>query len=105
MRRLLKEIAGRGRLYEVSDDLVEKEADEVQSLFDKSNISEADDPHILALARLSGSRLLFTVDARSRLIDLFRDRHFLDPPGKIYKTKANADLLKNPRKCRKPIRP
>jgi hypothetical protein len=100
MRRLLKEFADRGRLYAVEDESVDQETVKVQAQLDKNKIIDADDPHILALARLSGSRLPFTQDSRSRLIDLFRDRDFLDPPGKIYKSKANRDLLKNSKKCK-----
>ena len=52
----------------------------------------SDDPHVLALARATGVRLLYTGD-----IDLmadFKDKAFLDRPrGKIYSGATNANLL------------
>ncbi len=102
IRRFLRNVEQSGRLIEVSEALLNPEQIIVEELYDRHEIDGADDPHILALARISGSRLLFTEDNRSKLIDLFRDKRFVDPPGKVYKSKANADLLKNPRKC-KPI--
>ena len=52
----------------------------------------SNDPHILALARASGARLLYTGD--QDLIADFKDKHFIDNPrGKIYSGAANADLL------------
>lgn len=52
----------------------------------------SDDPHILALARASGARLLYTRDRN--LIKDFTDRRFIDKPrGKIYSDAANANLL------------
>ncbi len=83
-----------------SDEEVDQETEAVKQLFNDNDVQGADDPHVIALARVSGSRLLFTVDNKTKLIDLFRDRDFLDPPGKIYKSRANANLLKNPKKCK-----
>ena len=52
----------------------------------------SNDPHILALARASGARLLYTRDRD--LITDFKDRRFIDKPrGKIYSGAANANLL------------
>ena len=52
----------------------------------------SDDPHVLALARAAGVRLLYTGDAD--LIADFKDKAFLDKPrGKIYSGAANANLL------------
>ncbi|MDE0458888.1 MAG: hypothetical protein OXI15_16455 [Chromatiales bacterium] len=52
----------------------------------------SDDPHVLALARATGVRLLYTGDAD--LIADFKDKAFLDKPrGKIYSGAANANLL------------
>ena len=52
----------------------------------------SDDPHVLALARATGVRLLYTGDAD--LIADFKDKAFLDRPrGKIYSGAANANLL------------
>ena len=52
----------------------------------------SDDPHVLALARASGVRLLYTADRN--LISDFKDRSFIDRPrGKVYSGAHNAGLL------------
>ena len=52
----------------------------------------SNDPHILALARASRARLLYTGDRN--LIADFKDKRFIDNPrGKIYSGVANANLL------------
>ena len=52
----------------------------------------SDDPHVLALARFTRTRLLYTNDPK--LIEDFTDRDFLkEPRGKVYKTAKNSGLL------------
>lgn len=52
----------------------------------------SDDPHVLALARVSGARLLYTGD--NKLIADFTDRRIIQKPrGRVYKGAANANLL------------
>ena len=52
----------------------------------------SDDPHVLALARETGVRLLYTGDAD--LMADFKDKKFIDKPrGKVYSGAANARLL------------
>ena len=52
----------------------------------------SDDPHVLALARATGARLLHTGD-RDLMAD-FKNKKFLaQPRGKVYSTAANARLL------------
>ena len=52
----------------------------------------SNDSHVLALARVSGARLLYTKD--SDLITDFKDHRLIsNPRGKIYSGAANADLL------------
>ena len=52
----------------------------------------SDDPHVLALARAAGARLLYTADRN--LISDFKDRRFIDGPrGKVYSGAHNAGLL------------
>ena len=54
----------------------------------------SDDPHVLALARESGARLLYTGD--NKLIADFGNRRIIQKPrGKVYSGAANADLLTN----------
>ena len=52
----------------------------------------SNDPHVLALARASGARLLYTGD--NDLIADFKNKQFIDKPrGKVYSGSANANLL------------
>ena len=52
----------------------------------------SNDPHVLALARVSGARLLYTGD--NDLIADFKNKQFIDKPrGKVYSGSANANLL------------
>ena len=52
----------------------------------------SDDPHVLALARMTGARLLYTADAN--LIKDFKDKKFIDKPrGKVYSSASNSNLL------------
>ena len=52
----------------------------------------SDDPHVLALAKAAGVRLLYTADRN--LISDFKDRNFIDRPrGRVYSGARNANLL------------
>lgn len=52
----------------------------------------SDDPHVLALSRRSGVRLLYTGDRK--LMRDFRNKQFIDEPrGKVYSRADNAGLL------------
>lgn len=52
----------------------------------------SNDPHVLALARATGVRLLYTGDGN--LGRDFKDKRFIDRPrGKVYSRAGNADLL------------
>ncbi len=81
-----RERAGRARLVpgaEFADD---------ESELRKSRDLKSDDPHVLALARKSGARLLYTGD--QDLMADFKNKRFIDKPrGKVYSGAANADLL------------
>ena len=52
----------------------------------------SDDPHVLALARATGARLLYTRDPG--LIADFKNKRLIDAPrGKVYSRAKNAGLL------------
>ena len=52
----------------------------------------SDDPHVLALARAAGVRLLYTAD--DNLISDFKDKRIISQPrGKVYSGAHNAGLL------------
>ena len=53
---------------------------------------KSDDEHILALARSTGARILYTSD--KKLIEDFKDKEIIDQPrGKIYSNANNSSLL------------
>jgi hypothetical protein len=59
---------------------------------------QSNDCHIIALAIVSGSRLLFTRD--DLLKGDFKNRDLLNPRGKIYSSARNAGLLNLCPKCK-----
>ena len=66
-------------------------ADDERNLKARADL-RSDDPHVLALARAAGARLLYTADRN--LISDFKDRRFIDGPrGKVYSSAGNAKLL------------
>ena len=66
--------------------------DDERDLARRSDL-RSDDPHILALARHSGARVLYTGDAG--LMADFRNKSLVDRPrGKIYSGVANKALLR-----------
>ena len=57
-----------------------------------SGLLRSDDPHVLALARASGARLLYTGD--EKLVADFKNAALISQPrGKVYSNAANAGLL------------
>ena len=86
-RRFLKwfETAVRyGRARSVIDEAVDDRAGELH----RQGICKSDDEHVLALALVSGARLLYTNDPA--LIDDFGNREIVaQPRGKVYTTARN----------------
>ncbi|MFN0095272.1 MAG: hypothetical protein ACKVVT_10940 [Dehalococcoidia bacterium] len=67
----------------------------------------SNDHQILALARVTGARVLCTKElaTRGKLDVDFRDRRILaDPRGKIYKSADHSHLLKHCKSCRARLR-
>ena len=57
----------------------------------RSNICTSNDEHVIALALVSGARLLYTND--QALIDDFGNREIVaGPRGKVYTTKRNRQV-------------
>lgn len=82
--------AGAAQRYD--DDKLKAEEKLVLSLGIKS-----DDEHILALARLSGSRTLFSRD--SDLGSDFVNLAIINPKGKVYKKQTHRHLLRDCKMC------
>ena len=76
-----------GRMRTVNADQVNAKAEEIKSK------CVSDDPHIIALAQISGARLLYTNESsekKKRLCEDFKDRSLINQPrGKIYTTRKN----------------
>ena len=69
----------------------EQFADDERALSGNTDL-RSNDPHVLALARWTRVRLLYTGDAN--LIADFKNKKLIDRPrGKVYSTAANAGLL------------
>ena len=94
VRRLLEEQTRAGNAKLIPQD--EFKEDE-QSLLGNSAV-RSDDCHILALARASNARILFTSD--QNLVEDFKNKTLIDKPrGKIYSGKQNENELLNNWKC------
>ncbi len=76
-----------GTARRVPDDKVKAETDSLIS----ANLCRSNDAHVLALARVSGARLLFTNDLTLRAD--FKNRNIIGPArGNIYSTLKNDDV-------------
>lgn len=96
-RRLFAEWLRAGRAFVYARAEVDREESEVVG----SGLCKSNDPHVIALARVSGARVLFSADQ-----DLGADFTNLElvprPPGKIYKNASHAHLLRDAPRCRSP---
>ena len=74
-----------GRVRNARDDDVNRLADELEGS------CRSDDPHVIALARVSGARLLYSND--QALHQDFGDKDLLNRPrGKVFSTLETSDL-------------
>lgn len=89
LRRLLLELNRIGRILFVNDPLVDNEEAIVKALAHRS-----DDPHVIALGRVSGARVLVSAD-RNLIFD-WRDPALIrNPRGSVYSgAKSHAHLLR-----------
>ena len=95
VRRRLKTLWDAG-LALAEDD---REVDKEQKAVIKKSHCRSDDPHVIALARVSGARVLCTED--QDLQTDFKDRNLVPTPkGKVYKTADHQHVLGHNRLCR-----
>lgn len=81
------QLAGKMKIINKSD--VDERTEQIQS----EGVIKSNDPHVLALAQVSGARLLYSND--KDLLDDFRNKTLINsPPGKVYSTNQK----KNPNK-------
>ena len=87
-RRRLADYAQAGKARLVPAARFKKDEDRLRA----SDQLQSDDPHVLALARASGARLLYTGDEDLKA-DFKNPSLISNPRGKIYSGAANAKLL------------
>ena len=76
-----------GRITILRDEAVDETARQLQ----QKNACRSDDEHVVALAQLSGARLLYSNDGA--LQDDFNDKRLIDRPrGKVYSTLVHEDV-------------
>jgi hypothetical protein len=78
-----------GKAKAISD----REVDTLQASLEKSGSLRSDDPHIIALAKVSGARLLCSLDHDLHFD--FLSKQLIDKPrGSVYQNSSHALLLK-----------
>jgi hypothetical protein len=87
LTRILRELDRAGRAEAASDIDVDAEAGRLRD----GGTLNSDDPHILALARVSGARLLCSEDKALR--GDFKNKAILDPRGKLYSKASHRRVL------------
>ncbi|MCR4318281.1 MAG: type II toxin-antitoxin system VapC family toxin [Planctomycetes bacterium] len=81
----------RGKVAVVPDAYVEAEEKVLPEI-------TSNDAHVIALARVSNCRRLWTKDGKTKkkaLIKDFKNREILNPPGKIYLKAEHIKIMKN----------
>ena len=78
-------LSGRG-VMRIND----QEVNNRTRMLQQANLCRSNDKHVIALAQVSGARLLYSNDGL--LHDDFEDKALIDnPPGKIYTTRKHKD--------------
>ena len=101
-RKWASEAIGAGKMRVINKVEVDARTREIEN----KGGYESDDPHVLALAQVSGARLLYSNDGD--LQEDFGNKNLIDQPrGKVYSTQVNKnfqrahrDLLNNRNLCR-----
>lgn len=81
-----REVARSGHMKILNENEVRKRTTQIEQ--EKQYTSN--DPHILALAQLSGTRLLYSNDCA--LQQDFKNRKLINPQGKVYSTLKNKNF-------------
>lgn len=95
--RWLQELDRADRLTRVDDSRVDRQAARLRSVpASDPGSCRSDDHHVIALAQISGARLLFSND--KDLHKDFKNRQLIDQPtGTVYSTLARNDFTSHPR--------
>lgn len=93
-RRVLREWERTGRARTAPHNKVEQETRRLKRANERTKLYRSNDPHVIALARVSGARLLCTEDKNSKLMRDFRNAKLVNKPrGKVYRNASHAHLL------------
>jgi hypothetical protein len=95
-RYLYQQLLIAGRLIEYAT----PEVNQVERELTRSQVMRSDDPHVIALARVSHARTLFSRDVE--LHSDFCNRVLLAPRGRVYQNRSHQHLLRTGRECRDP---
>ena len=97
MLEWIQQLQSAGRLIRVPDHAVDTRAHELATgAAIASSRIRSNDHHVIALAQVSGARLLYTND--KRLTDDFRNPLIIESPrGRVYSTNENSDFNKQRR--------
>lgn len=91
-REWMQQAIQSARIRVEEEDVVTSRAEELH----KNHECRSDDPHIIALAQISGARLLYSNDRK--LQDDFTDSLLIHSPrGKVYSTSRSSKLTKTHR--------
>jgi hypothetical protein len=94
-QRYFRELLRAGRARRYPDERVDADEAAVRD----TGLCVSDDPHVIALARVSGARVLFSEDRD--LWDDFRNPQLVPRPvGKIYRRAEHVAILREARPCR-----
>lgn len=80
-----REVARSGHMKILNENEVRKRTAQIE----REEQHTSDDPHVLALAQLSGTRLLYSNDGD--LQQDFKNRRLIHPQGNIYSTRENKN--------------
>jgi predicted nucleic acid-binding protein len=88
LKKLTIQFIQAGRLFVYTQEQMAIEAEKLKKLSFKS-----DDPHILALARVSGARVLYSKD--KKLHEDFKDSKLIHSPrGRVYQNQKHKHVLR-----------
>ncbi len=96
---LIQTLSRAGRARQISH----KEVEEETKIVESTNLCRSDDPHVIALARLSGARTLCTAEIKLHA-DFKNQKLISKPKGRIYQTSDHKNLLRHEPSCRMKMR-
>ena len=87
--RMIVALDKAGRTRKVTD----AEVDALESKLEATGQLQSDDPHVIALAKISGARLLCSHD--KNLHTDFTNPHLLQPRGNVYQKACHKELIRH----------